>query len=93
MVYRPKFVSAGRMVGPKVLLCWQSEALGAVFPGAFIPLVEACGLVLDLTRVVLENTRAFIRQQRDRGVFCPLVAIDDFGMGCASLSKNCAVFR
>ena len=52
--YQPKVeVATGRVVGVEVLVRWQHPHDGMVFPGQFIGVAEAHGLIDDLTRVMM----------------------------------------
>ena len=48
-------INTGRMLGAEVLVRWRKPDGTIVAPGAFIPLVESSGLVLDLTRSLMRQ--------------------------------------
>jgi diguanylate cyclase (GGDEF)-like protein/PAS domain S-box-containing protein len=59
--YQPKLdLRAGTLVGVEALVRWQHPQRGFLPPSEFIPLAEQSGLILPLTRWVLE---AALRQQ------------------------------
>ena len=52
--YQPKIdLGSGQVVGVEALVRWQHPTLGLLFPDAFIPLAERCGLINPLTFRVL----------------------------------------
>ncbi len=56
LVFQPKF-SAGKnrqLLGAEALLRWRDPELGDIPPGEFIPISEACGLIVEVTRKVQE---------------------------------------
>lgn len=55
LVYQPQVDGAGRVIGAEALLRWSHPRRGEVPPGEFIPIAEACGLVLPLGRWVLAS--------------------------------------
>jgi EAL domain-containing protein (putative c-di-GMP-specific phosphodiesterase class I) len=53
--FQPKFTLRGGLpVAAEALVRWQHPDRGMIPPAEFIPLLERCGLVGDLTRYVLE---------------------------------------
>ncbi|MDQ1486176.1 MAG: diguanylate cyclase, partial [Actinomycetota bacterium] len=53
--YQPKFdMRGGLPIAAEALVRWQHPERGLIPPAEFIPLLERCGLVGDLTRYVLE---------------------------------------
>jgi len=54
--YQPKVdVQTGATVGAEALVRWQHPTRGLLYPDAFLPTVEQCGLMSALTRSVLES--------------------------------------
>lgn len=57
--YQPKvWTATGQVMGVETLVRWQHPVDGIVFPDQFISVVEAHGLIDDLTRVVLTHALA-----------------------------------
>ena len=48
-------LNTGRLLGAEVLVRWRKPDGTIISPGAFIPLVESSGLVLDLTRALMRH--------------------------------------
>lgn len=44
---------SGQLIGAEALLRWQHPTLGLISPGEFIPILEACGLIVQVDRWVL----------------------------------------
>lgn len=76
LVYQPKVNVGGRITGLEALIRWNSPSLGPVSPAEFIPVAESCGLIHEITRMVVDNVCAFIRRTIDRGLPCPPVALN-----------------
>jgi len=55
--FQPKFdLKSGLPIAAEALVRWQHPVRGMIPPVEFIPLLERCGLVGDLTRYVLEGS-------------------------------------
>lgn len=76
LVYQPKVDAGGRIAGLEALIRWESPGMGPVPPAEFIPVAESCGLIHDITRLVIDKVCAFIRATIDRGIDCPPVALN-----------------
>lgn len=62
LYYQPKIeLATGRVAGVEALVRWQHPSRGFISPGLFVPLVENCSLINDLTDWVLDTA---IGQQR-----------------------------
>jgi sensor c-di-GMP phosphodiesterase-like protein len=51
-------INSGRLRGAEVLVRWRKPDGTVVLPGAFIPLIESRGLILDLTRNLMRHARS-----------------------------------
>ncbi|WP_199243975.1 putative bifunctional diguanylate cyclase/phosphodiesterase [Bacterioplanes sanyensis] len=60
VVYQPKHLCDGSIVGAEALLRWQSPQLGFVSPGEFIPIAEQSGKVSQLTQWIINRVCADI---------------------------------
>ena len=50
-------IKTGKLLGAEVLVRWRKSDGSVVTPGAFIPLVETSGFILDLTRSLMRQVR------------------------------------
>ncbi len=50
-------ITSGRLRGAEVLLRWRKADGSIVLPGAFIPLLESSGLILEVTRALMRRAR------------------------------------
>lgn len=98
--YQPKVAPAtGRIIGVEALVRWQHPADGMVFPGQFVGVAEAHGLIGDLTRVVLSEALAQARLWQEAGLVLQLavnVSMDnlvtlDFADLCAGLAAEAGI--
>jgi diguanylate cyclase (GGDEF)-like protein/PAS domain S-box-containing protein len=64
--YQPQVDNAGHVTGAEGLLRWKHPRRGMVPPGAFIPLVEEAGLIVDLGHWVLETACSQLAQWATR---------------------------
>ena len=75
--YQPKVeLESRRIVGVEALIRWQNPERGMVPPGAFIPLMEETGLILEvgawaLTKAVADHVRWL-----EQGLAAPRVAVN-----------------
>jgi sensor c-di-GMP phosphodiesterase-like protein len=61
--YQPIFdITSGKLLGAEVLVRWRKPNGELVSPGAFIPLVEDSGLIIDITRSLMRQVCVDIGQ-------------------------------
>ena len=58
----------GRMVGAEALMRWEHPELGLQMPGAFVPVLEEEGLIVEADLLMFEEICQFQRDCIDRGV-------------------------
>lgn len=62
-----------RLTGAEALVRWRHPERGLVLPGAFVPVAEATGLIVELGRVVIDEVFRRSRLWREgRGVALPI---------------------
>jgi EAL domain-containing protein (putative c-di-GMP-specific phosphodiesterase class I)/ActR/RegA family two-component response regulator len=67
--YQPQvLVDSGAVIGVEALARWQHPEAGLVRPDQFIPVVQSCGLIRDLTRCVLKSAIARVTRWRSCGI-------------------------
>ncbi|MEL6751761.1 MAG: GGDEF domain-containing phosphodiesterase, partial [Pseudomonadota bacterium] len=67
LAYQPQAACKGGIVGAEGLLRWNHEERGNVSPGDFIPAAERSGLIVPLTRFVLEEAfRTLAKWKRNK---------------------------
>jgi diguanylate cyclase (GGDEF)-like protein len=69
LYFQPKVdATDGAIVGAEALVRWQHRERGLLGPAEFVPLAEESGLILPLTRWVLERACRHLRCWRDAGL-------------------------
>ena len=69
LYYQPKVdVQTGRITGAEALVRWQHEERGFIPPSVFIPVAERSGLVVELTKWVLDEACRQNRAWQDDGL-------------------------
>ena len=77
LFYQPKVSSRdGRIVGLEALVRWNHPSRGTIQPSAFIPLLEASGLILEVGRWVLEQAAADFCVWTEKGLAPPRIAVN-----------------
>lgn len=75
--YQPKVsLRNGRIAGAEALIRWQDPDKGMISPGAFIPVAEQTGLILDMGSWVLDEACRQMRQWLDAGLDMPPIAVN-----------------
>ncbi|MET0332785.1 MAG: EAL domain-containing protein [Rhizobacter sp.] len=75
--YQPKITLAtGCLHGVEALSRWNSPTRGPVSPAQFIPLAEACNLIGDLTRWLLDTACRQLAAWRAAGVRVPVMSVN-----------------
>jgi EAL domain-containing protein (putative c-di-GMP-specific phosphodiesterase class I) len=79
--YQPKVaVATGKLIGVEALVRWQHPVDGLVLPDQFISVAEGCGLINDLTRVVLREALKQVKAWQATGLMLCVavnVSMDD----------------
>jgi diguanylate cyclase (GGDEF)-like protein len=75
--YQPKIeLASGKICGLEALIRWQDPEAGLVAPGAFIPLLEETGLILEVGKWALGQALAQHREWTARGYVVPHIAVN-----------------
>lgn len=75
--YQPKIeLASGALCGLEALIRWQAPGGGLVAPGAFIPMLEETGLILEVGRWALAQALAQYREWTARGCGVPRIAVN-----------------
>lgn len=62
LYYQPLVDQNGNIVAAEALLRWNSAELGEISPGELIPIAEESGLIIDLSRWIIDAACQFIAQ-------------------------------
>jgi len=63
IAYQPLFnLVTGRLTGFEALARWQHPSLGTIEPSVFVPIAEECGLIVELTDLMLMGACQQVRQ-------------------------------
>ncbi len=75
--YQPKIdLSSGAIIGAEALIRWQDPEAGLVYPGQFVPIAEACGLIVPIGCWVLREACKQVRVWLDAGLCAVPVAVN-----------------
>src|SRR5690606_30811052 len=75
--YQPKFeLLSGQISGLEALIRWQDPVKGLVPPGAFVPLLEETGLILEVGNWALRQALADHQTLKRRGLRPPRIAVN-----------------
>lgn len=73
LVYQPKWnVKENRLCGFEALLRWEHPQLGIIPPGEFIPIAEETGIIIPITRWVLEEACFQCKTWSEQGMVHPV---------------------
>jgi diguanylate cyclase (GGDEF)-like protein len=79
--YQPKInLNTGLITGAEALLRWTHPVRGSVSPGEFIPVAEACGLIVPISRWVLEEACKQMRAWIKAGLPLLTIAVNISGI-------------
>ncbi len=82
LLFQPQIdLATGQFIGVEALVRWNSSQLGIVSPGAFIPLVEETGLIVELGNWVLVQACKQIANCDWSGRLAVNVSVVQFQMG------------
>ncbi len=77
LFYQPKVdIATGRVIGAEALIRWRHEDRGFIPPSVFIPVAERSGLVVPLTKWVLDEACRQNREWQDQGLLKIGVAVN-----------------
>ncbi|MDZ4337921.1 MAG: EAL domain-containing protein [Pseudomonas sp.] len=75
--YQPKIdLHSGKITSAEALIRWQHPAWGMILPARFIPVAEACGLIVPLGRWVLLHACAQAKRWENCGYALDSVAVN-----------------
>lgn len=81
LAYQPQIdVRTGAIIGAEALLRWNHPELGFVSPGDFIPVAEACGLILPIGDWIIEEICRQLEAWRAAGLPVVQVGINVSGI-------------
>ena len=77
LYYQPKVdIKSGKIMGAEALLRWIHHEKGIIGPDIFIPISESTGFILNLGKLVIENSTKLVRRVADLGYKDLLISIN-----------------
>jgi diguanylate cyclase (GGDEF)-like protein/PAS domain S-box-containing protein len=68
LYYQPYYdINTQKMVGMEALIRWQSEDMGLVSPGKFIPVLEETGMIIEAGEWILKTATRQVKEWQDKG--------------------------
>ena len=67
---------SGHIVGLEALIRWNQPEQGLIPPASFIPLLEECGLILEVGSWVLRQAMSDYRDWIQKGLEVPSIAVN-----------------
>lgn len=75
--YQPQIdLASGSMTGTEALVRWLDPDLGLIYPEQFVPIAEACGLIVPIGRWVLREACRQVQAWLDAGLSAVRVAVN-----------------
>lgn len=68
LVYQPQMNTKDMVIGCEVLARWNSEELGVIPPGEFIPISEDSGIIIELGNFILEEAFKTFKSWDEKGI-------------------------
>ena len=77
LVFQPKIdLVKGKITGFEALIRWRHPSRGVLYPAAFIPIAEECGLIIPIGEWVLREACAQARQWLEAGLRFDTMAVN-----------------
>jgi diguanylate cyclase (GGDEF)-like protein len=94
LVYQPKVdFATGRITGAEALVRWTHPVRGEVAPAQFIPVAEACGLIVPIGKWVLREACVQARRWHDAGLMRTTMAVNVSAVEFRGAGFLAGVFR
>jgi len=75
--YQPKVnLASGTITGAEALVRWMHPQRGMMLPGRFVPVAEACGLIVPIGRWVLREACAQVKRWESSGLWIASIAVN-----------------
>jgi len=75
--YQPKVnLASGTITGAEALVRWMHPEHGMMLPGRFVPVAEACGLIVPIGRWVLREACAQVKRWESSGLWIASMAVN-----------------